>query len=78
MRPKEKFAIAEPAKCTGMSKEEMEYDGGFWNFRHIGSADRSRYRVRHNGRKDRKKQLETSIQCMHRRRHCLEFWDHGH
>ena len=32
MRPKEKFAITEPAKCTGMSKEEMEYDGGFWNF----------------------------------------------
>ena len=30
MRPKEKFAIAEPAKCTGMSKEEMEYDGGFF------------------------------------------------
>ena len=29
MRPKEKFAITEPAKCTGMSKEEMEYDGGF-------------------------------------------------
>ena len=30
MRPKEKFAITEPAKCTRMSKEETEYDGGFF------------------------------------------------
>ena len=32
MKPKENFGIAEPAKCTRMSEEETEYDGGFWNF----------------------------------------------
>ena len=32
MGSKERFRIAEPAKCTRMSEEEMEYDGGFWNF----------------------------------------------
>lgn len=33
MRPKEKFAITEPAKCTRMSKEETEYAGDFSGMR---------------------------------------------
>ena len=32
MGSKERFRIAEPAKCTRMSEEETEYDGGFLNF----------------------------------------------
>ncbi|MDC7951232.1 hypothetical protein PAA26_04070 [Methanomassiliicoccaceae archaeon COG_1] len=31
MKPKENFGIAEPAKCTRMSEEETEYDGGFFH-----------------------------------------------
>ncbi len=32
MKPKDRSVIAEPAKCTRMSEEETEYDGGwFWS-----------------------------------------------